>query len=203
MGLLVGRVDTEHKVHAHNSLYACEGIMCYTFMWNCLHIICVKETMGKTASCFQPKTQWQGKPRALFWAWTYLIWRHRRWKIRGQCRLSEHPVGGEVVRSWVKPVGRDHISKESGNCKARAPTDRYSHEHQGNPCEGLDTRLWHFQAGCLHTTPLPILKSRGGVIGQSHATLERKNTVRTLWALRWEQEQAQNFKAGEAFGSTD
>ena len=32
MGLLVGRVDTEHKVHAHNSLYACEGIMFYTFM---------------------------------------------------------------------------------------------------------------------------------------------------------------------------
>ena len=24
MGLLVGRVDTEHKVHAHNSLYACD-----------------------------------------------------------------------------------------------------------------------------------------------------------------------------------
>lgn len=145
-----------------------------------------------------------GQTRALFWAWAYLIWRHRRWKIRGQCRLSEHPVGGDVVRRWVKPVGRDHISKESQETARQGPplTDTATNI-KANHARAWTHGCGIFQAGCLHTTPLPILKSCGGVIGQSHATLERKNTARTLWALRWEQEQAQNSKAGEAFGSTD
>lgn len=32
MGLLVGMVHTEYKGCFYNSLYACKGIMCYTFM---------------------------------------------------------------------------------------------------------------------------------------------------------------------------